>query len=185
LRGARKEGCSKTVLQGRRTRNEAEYPDSQIGNHLKIVADQIKAEANTRIYYVSYGSFDTHVNQKEHQRHLLRELDEGLGAFVTDIDKLKKLQDVMVLVFSEFGRRVAENPLEGTDHGAANNVFVIGGALKKPGMYNELPDLGDLDDGDIKHTVDFREVYATVLNKWLDGNPNDILGEEYKQLSII
>jgi uncharacterized protein (DUF1501 family) len=185
LRGSRKEGQNKAGLVSDTNGRGGDYPDTQIGNSLKLVAQGINGGSGTKAYYLSHGSFDTHVNQKEHHAHLLEELDEALGAFVSDLDQQRQMEDVMVFMFSEFGRRVAENPLKGTDHGAANNVVLISGALKKAGMYNGLPDLAELDEGDIKHSIDFRQIYATVLERWLDADPQEVLGGTYEQLSMI
>lgn len=90
-----------------------------------------------------------------------------------------------MVVYSEFGRRVKQNGARGTDHGTANNVFFFGGNLNKLGILNELPNLSDLKDGDLKHTIDFRSVYATVLKKWLDINPSIVLGKEFPVLDFI
>lgn len=89
------------------------------------------------------------------------------------------------MTFSEFGRRVAQNASNGTDHGTANNMFFISGGLKQKGLLNAMPNLADLNDGDLKHTVDFKEVYATVLNHWLGANDNLILGKNYKKMDFV
>ena len=89
------------------------------------------------------------------------------------------------MTFSEFGRRVAQNASNGTDHGTANNMFFIGGGLKTKGLINPLPDLSDLNEGDLKHKVDFKDVYATVLNKWLGADDSSILGKSYSHLNFI
>jgi uncharacterized protein (DUF1501 family) len=89
------------------------------------------------------------------------------------------------MAFSEFGRRVQENASGGTDHGTANNVFMMGGKLKKPGIYNAAPDLENLDNGDLKYAVDFRSIYATLLNKWLEVDDGQILQEKFDHLNFI
>jgi uncharacterized protein (DUF1501 family) len=91
----------------------------------------------------------------------------------------------MLMTFSEFGRRVAQNASGGTDHGTANNMFFIGGGLKQKGLINAMPDLNDLNDGDLKHSVDFKNVYATVLRKWLDADDKLILGKEYELMNFV
>jgi uncharacterized protein (DUF1501 family) len=91
----------------------------------------------------------------------------------------------MLFTFSEFGRRVEQNASGGTDHGTANSMFLISGGLQQKGLINPLPDLNDLDEGDLKYKVDFKNVYATVLNKWLEANDNDILGKKYDHLNFI
>ena len=96
-----------------------------------------------------------------------------------------RFDDVLTVTFSEFGRRVSQNASNGTDHGTANNMFFIGGGLKKKGLINELPDLSNLEDGDLKHTTDFKNVYATLLKKWLDADDESILGKKYASLDFI
>jgi uncharacterized protein (DUF1501 family) len=91
----------------------------------------------------------------------------------------------LIMTFSEFGRRVAQNASAGTDHGTANNMFFIGGSLKQKGIINELPDLGNLKDGDLQHTIDFKNIYATVLNNWLGSSVPTILGQDYKPIAFI
>ena len=89
------------------------------------------------------------------------------------------------MTFSEFGRRVAQNAANGTDHGTANNMFLIGGGLKQKGLINPLPDLEDLNEGDLKYKTDFKEVYATILENWLDVKQELILGEKYTKLGFV
>ena len=161
------------------------YPDTQIGKRMKTIGSLIVSGAETQVMYVSHGSFDTHVNQNGRQDALFTQLDDALAAFVADLKANDRFNDVLIMTFSEFGRRVAQNASNGTDHGTASNMFFIGGSLKKAGMYNELPSLTDLDEGDLKYAVDFKEVYATVLDKWLQTNPRDVLGGKYAQLSFI
>jgi uncharacterized protein (DUF1501 family) len=96
-----------------------------------------------------------------------------------------KIDDVLAFTFSEFGRRVQENASEGTDHGTANQIFLFGGGLKQKGILNDAPNLSDLDNGDLKYTVDFRHIYATILRKWLNTNDNIILGNSFPSLSFI
>lgn len=137
------------------------------------------------MYYLSLGSFDTHVNQEGQQKRLFTELNEAVKAFTYDLKKNNRFQDVLMMTFSEFGRRVSQNASNGTDHGTANNMFFISGGLKQKGLLNPLPDLSNLNDGDLKHTVDFKNVYATVLNKWLETNDKKILGKEYDLMKFI
>ena len=102
------------------------------------------------------------------------------------IERCQPFKDTLILTFSEFGRRVQQNAANGTDHGAANNVFIIGKNLKKQGFYNEAPNLIDLDkNGDIKYTVDFRSIYATILDKWLEVDDATILNKSYSKLAFI
>jgi uncharacterized protein (DUF1501 family) len=116
---------------------------------------------------------------------LFTELNDAVKAFTDDVKKQGRFDDLLLFTFSEFGRRVAQNASGGTDHGAANNMFFIGGALKQQGLINPLPDLADLQDGDLKHRVDFRDVYATVLRKWLDADDRQILGKPSAYLNFL
>jgi len=161
------------------------YPNTPIGKHMKTIGSLIASNAETKVYYVSHGSFDTHVNQKDRQNKLFEQLDEALIALVSELQANGRFNDVMIMTFSEFGRRVAQNASNGTDHGTANNMFFISGGLKKAGLYNDLPDLNNLDTGDMKYSVDFKEVYSTVLEKWLDIVPHKVLSKSYKPLSFI
>lgn len=111
---------------------------------------------------------------------------DSIDVFIKDLEKSDTFKDTLVLTFSEFGRRVKQNAANGTDHGAANNVFVIGKNLKQAGFYNEAPNLLDLDSNqDLKYSVDFRSVYATILDKWLEVNDNSILKKEFNTLDFI
>ncbi len=161
------------------------YPATVTGKNLKTIASLIMSDINTKVYYLSLGSFDTHVNQENQQKRLFTELNDAISAFVKDLKDNNRFQDVMLMTFSEFGRRVSQNASGGTDHGTANNMFFIGGGLKQKGIINAMPDLKDLNDGDLKHTVDFKNVYATVLNKWLGADDKEILGNHYEYMGFI
>jgi len=161
------------------------YPNSELGKGLKTIASLIFSEINTKVYYISLGSFDTHINQEAQQKRLFTDLNDSVKAFVKDLKSNNRFDDVLLFTFSEFGRRVAQNASGGTDHGKANSMFFIGGGLKKHGIYNPLPDLANLDDGDVKFQVDFKQVYATVLNKWLGADADLILKQQIKPLDFI
>ncbi|CAN5853307.1 DUF1501 domain-containing protein [soil metagenome] len=161
------------------------YPGTELGKNLKTISSLIQSDINTKVYYVSLGSFDTHVNQEAQQKRLFTELNDAVKAFTTDLKKNNRFQDVLLMTFSEFGRRVSQNASDGTDHGTANNMFFVSGGLKQKGMLNALPDLSDLNEGDLKHQVDFKNVYATVLNKWLGIDEKLILGQQYDHLKFI
>ncbi len=161
------------------------YPNTELGKNLKTIASLIFSDINTKVYYVSLGSFDTHVNQNDKQKRLFTELNDAIKAFTSDLKKKNRFDDVLMMTFSEFGRRVTQNASGGTDHGTANNMFFISGGLKEKGILNEMPDLTDLNDGDLKHKVDFKNVYATVLNKWLSADDKTILGKQYDHLKFI
>ena len=162
-----------------------QYPDTSLGKDLKTIASLILSDINTKVYYVSLGSFDTHVNQEAQQKRLFTELNDAVKSFTADMKKNNRFQDVLMMTFSEFGRRVSQNASDGTDHGTASNMFFIGGGLKEKGLLNAMPDLADLNEGDLKHKVDFKSVYATVLNKWLGADDKMILGSFYDQLNFI
>jgi uncharacterized protein (DUF1501 family) len=161
------------------------YPSTNLGKDLKTIASLILSDINTKVYYVTLGSFDTHVNQEGQQKRLFTELNDAVKAFTADLKKNNRFDDVLMMTFSEFGRRVSQNASGGTDHGTANNMFFIGGGLKQKGLINELPNLADLNDGDLKYKVDFKNVYATVLNKWLGADDKMILGKKFELLNFI
>jgi uncharacterized protein (DUF1501 family) len=161
------------------------YPGTELGKDLKTIASLILSDINTKVYYVSLGSFDTHVNQENQQKRLFTELSDAVKAFTNDLKKNNRFEDVLMMTFSEFGRRVTQNASGGTDHGTANNMFFLSGGLKEKGILNAMPDLADLNDGDLKYTIDFKDVYATILNKWLGANDLDILGKKSNYLSFI
>ena len=164
---------------------KATYPNSGLAQSLKTIASLIFSDINTKVYYVSIGSFDTHINQAAQQQRLFTEMNDAIAAFVTDLKSNNRFQDVLLMTFSEFGRRVAQNASGGTDHGTANNMFFVSGGLTQKGMLNAMPDLSELNEGDLKHSVDFKQVYATVLNKWLDTDDKKILGKQFDYLGFV
>lgn len=168
-----------------RPNNTVSYPRTSLGNGLKNIASLISSDVNTKIYYLSIGSFDTHNNQNNRQENLFRQINEALSSFVKDLKSHNRFQDVLIFTFSEFGRRVSQNASNGTDHGTANNMFFISGDLKQKGLINEMPNLNSLVDGDLIHTLDFKRVYATILDKWLNTNHSTVLGESYQLLNFI
>lgn len=161
------------------------YPKSELGKSLQTIASLILSDINTKVYYVSIGSFDTHVNQQATQQRLFAEMNDAIHAFVSDLKANHRFNDVLLMTFSEFGRRVSQNASGGTDHGTANNMFMISGGLKQKGMLNPMPDLSDLIEGDLKYQIDFRNVYATVLNKWLNANDQNILSRRAEYLQFL
>ncbi|MBS1946996.1 MAG: DUF1501 domain-containing protein [Bacteroidetes bacterium] len=165
--------------------SSAAYPKTGLGKSLQTIASLIFSDINTKVYYVSLGSFDTHVNQQNTQQRLFTEMSDAVKAFVADLKSNNRFQDVMLMTFSEFGRRVSQNASGGTDHGTANNMFLVSGGLKQKGLINPMPDLSDLNEGDLKYQIDFKEVYATVLNKWLSADDGHILGKQYEHLGFI
>jgi len=166
-------------------KSKIEYPKGQFSANLKTIAELIGSGIDTKVFYVSLGGFDTHIGQNGKQENLLKELSEGLYSFTEDLKGNNMLNDVFIMTFSEFGRRVKQNASGGTDHGTANNIFVINGNLKKPGFYNSAPDLTNLDNGDLKYEIDFRNIYAEILSKWLNVNDRKILGGSFNGLNLI
>ncbi|HEY5463574.1 MAG TPA: DUF1501 domain-containing protein [Hanamia sp.] len=171
--------------QSRQHPSSQTYPATDLGRNLKTICSLILSDINTKVYYVSLGSFDTHVNQESQQKRLFTELNDAMSAFVNDLKSNNRFQDVVVMTFSEFGRRVAQNASGGTDHGTANNMFFIGGGLKEKGLLNPMPDLNDLNQGDLKYTVDFKSVYATMLHNWLGADDEKILGKKYEIMNFV
>ena len=161
------------------------YPKTEIGKSFQTIASLIFSDINTKVYYVSLGSFDTHVNQENQQQRLFTEMSDAIKSFVTDLKSNNRFNDVLLMTFSEFGRRVSQNASGGTDHGTANNMFLVSGGLKQKGLINAMPDLSDLNEGDLKYKVDFKDVYATVLNKWLRADDKNILGKQFNFLDFV
>ena len=169
-----------------RVKNQAEFPASQLGNSLALVSKLIGGGLPTRVYYVSQGGYDTHTNQLGTQQRLLKDLGDSLKSFVADQKAQGNMQRVLVMTFSEFGRRVAENANGGTDHGAAAPMFVVGNKVKA-GLLGRYPSLApaDLFQGDIRYNVDFRSVYAGVLEDWLKTPSAPILGRQFETLKVV
>jgi len=163
-----------------RGKNGVPYPGSRLGNQFALISRLIAGGLQTRIYYVSQGGYDTHTGQAGAHERLLREMGDAVSAFLADLKAQGNLGRVTLMTFSEFGRRVRENASGGTDHGAAAPLFLAGGGVKA-GLLGEMPSLAtrDLDDGDVKFNVDFRSVYATLLEKHLGVKSDPILGRRF------
>jgi uncharacterized protein (DUF1501 family) len=168
-----------------KTRDTAVYPGSGLANNLKLVARLIAGGLPTRIFYVSQGGYDTHTNQRGGQDNRLKELGDAVKAFTEDLTAMGEFDRVMIMTFSEFGRRVTENGSRGTDHGAAAPMFVVGSKMNS-GLLGAEPSLApaDLEDGDIKYNTDFRSVYASLLENWLKTSSTPILGQQFPLLPI-
>ena len=162
----------------------ATYPTDPFSQQLKTAAEIIGSNTGTRVIFVSIGSFDTHAGQRAQQDRLLGYLSNGLLAFYKDLDAHGLAGNVLAMTFSEFGRRVAQNASNGTDHGTAMPLFILGGKVKG-GIYGEHPSLTDLDHGDLKFATDFRAVYATVLQKWLGRDPSQILNRSFDTVAFV
>jgi uncharacterized protein (DUF1501 family) len=162
----------------------ADYPKDPFSQQLQLAAQIIGSGVGTRIIFASVGSFDTHAGQRAQQDRLLGYLGNGLNAFFTDLQKHGLAENVLAMTFSEFGRRVQQNASNGTDHGTAMPLFVAGGKVKG-GIYGTHPSLTDLDNGDLKHAIDFRAVYATVLERWLGRDPAPIVAGNYERVAFV
>ncbi len=162
------------------------YPRGGFGESLQEVAALIAADLGTRVFYVSFGggSFDTHTDQLRRHPLLLSQLSDGLAAFQTDLSQMGKVDQVVTVCFSEFGRRVHENAGGGTDHGTASEMFLVGGPVRG-GLYGAYPSLTDLDQGDLKYSTDFRAVYATLIDRWLGASSEAVLGSRYEDLKFV
>lgn len=165
---------------GQSYRTAIEYPASGLAQRLKLVAQMIVAELPARLYFVSLDGFDTHAQQLPGHAALLAELSGAITSFIADLKEHRVLERVWLATFSEFGRRLAENGSLGTDHGAAAPLFLV--TPHRGGLYGEAPSLTDLDDGDPKYTTDFRRVYATLLERWLQLDSQVALGEKFAPL---
>jgi len=169
-----------------KVQSKVTYPQSQLANSLKLVAQLIGGGLPTRIFYVSQGGYDTHTNQTGSHERLLKELGDSLKAFIDDLKAQGNFSRVMVMTFSEFGRRVSENASGGTDHGAAAPMFIVGNKVKA-GLHGKHPSLApsDLVQGDVKYNVDFRSVYAGVLEQWLKTKSAPVLGKQFEPLQLV
>ncbi|MEK7483478.1 MAG: DUF1501 domain-containing protein [Planctomycetota bacterium] len=173
------------VNVGKQKRVTEGYEGNRLGRDLKIVADLIIGRLPTRIYYVSFAGFDTHANQPNQQANLLKELAQSLSNFYNDLKKNNRSREVLTVTFSEFGRRVRENGSRGTDHGTAGPMFILGEQLQ-PGFNSAYPSLTDLDrGGDLKFNIDFRAVYASILEDWFKTDSSKILGRSFPKIPFL
>ncbi len=177
---------SKKILEiASKHKTTVRYDGTPISRNLNLVSRMIAGGMPTRVYYVSHGGFDTHNQQANSHDRLLGQLDGALKSFFADLKQQGNDKRVVLMTFSEFGRRVAENASVGTDHGKASCLFVAGPGVKG-GLHGKHPSLTDLSQGDIQHTVDFRSVYGTLLSDWLKApDLMPILGANYPKLGLI
>lgn len=159
------------------------YPDTTLGRALKVVAEAIVGNLGIKIGHVTLGGWDTHASQKPDHVRLLRTFSEAISAFYEDLKAQGRDGNVVIMTWSEFGRRAKSNASDGTDHGTAVPMFLIGTPIKG-GFYGERPNLGNLSSDNLRYTVDFRSVYATVLEKWFDAPSNTILGGQFETLPV-
>jgi uncharacterized protein (DUF1501 family) len=160
------------------------YPRTGLGDSLSLVGRMIAGGLATRVYYVSQGGYDTHTNQVQTHFRLMGELNDALVAFAQDMKTQGNFNRVMLMTFSEFGRRVTQNASNGTDHGAAAPMFIMGGGVK-PGLFGKYPSLSALNAGDLAFNVDFRSVYATILDRWLRAPSTAVLGRQFPHLTLV
>jgi uncharacterized protein (DUF1501 family) len=164
--------------------SKSTYGKDKFGQGFSQVAKLIATSPQTRVIYFSAGGFDTHAKQETTHSRLLEEFSTALAAFQAEMEAIGKDKKVMVLVFSEFGRRCYENASGGTDHGAAGPMFLVGSRVKG-GLHGPIPDLQNLVGGDLKFAIDFRQVYATALEDWMDSDATKVLGSPFKTLDLI
>jgi uncharacterized protein (DUF1501 family) len=162
----------------------AGYPDTDLARRLWQVARLVEGGLPARVYALRLSGFDTHSRQANAHAALLKTLGDALAAFHRDLKAKGLDRRVLAMTYSEFGRRVAENRSLGTDHGAAAPMFVLGGRVEG-GLVGAHPSLQDLDQGDLKHATDFRQVYATVLERWLKADARAVLGGAYEPVPLV
>jgi uncharacterized protein (DUF1501 family) len=157
---------------------------STLNNNLTLVARLIKQGFGSRVFYVAIDGFDTHANQADRHTALLQEMGNAIGNFFQQLKEGDHDKKVVLMTFSEFGRRVKENGSRGTDHGAGSCLFVAGPAVQG-GPVGEHPKLDDLDSGDLRHSIDFRRVYATLLDEWLGVDSRTVLNGQFPHLPLL
>jgi len=176
---------SDRVLQIMRDyQSTATYPGGEFGQGLRAIAAMIHGGLPTRVYYVSLGGFDTHAGERTRHDVLMKQFADGMQAFWNDMEHHGNDQRVLLMTFSEFGRRVAENASHGTDHGTAAPMFLFGSSVQS-GVIGKHPSLTNLDQGDLRYTTDFRSVYASVLENWLDAKSEPVLGKRFELAPIL
>jgi uncharacterized protein (DUF1501 family) len=164
-----------------RMRNQGNYPGGALGRDLQQVATMIRANLPARVYYLTLDGFDTHANQRNAHAGLLDQLSSALKSFCDDLRTSGELDRVLVACFSEFGRRVKENGSQGTDHGVAGPMFFAGGRIGGSIVGNH-PSLTDLDEGDLKYSIDYRSVYKTVLEDWLHASSEGLIAGQFEKV---
>lgn len=167
----------------REVKNHAQYPDNAFGRSMGDIARMIAGGLGSSVYYTTLGGWDTHAGQPPRQAELLSYVAQATAAFRADMKAIGRDKDVMIMVFSEFGRQVAENASFGTDHGEGGLMFVLGGGVKG-GLFGSEPDLEDLELNALKYQTDFRNVYATAL-QWIAANPRQVLGADFSPLALL
>lgn len=176
-------GALDKIGQLREVKNRAQYPDNAFGRSMGDIARMIAGGLGSSVYYTTLGGWDTHAGQPPRQAELLGYVAQATAAFRADLKAIGRDKDVMIMVFSEFGRQVAENASFGTDHGEGGLMLVLGGGVKG-GLFGGEPDLEDLELNALKYQTDFRNVYATAL-KWIAANPREVLGGDFSPMALL
>jgi uncharacterized protein (DUF1501 family) len=161
------------------------YPTHAFGKHLQQIAGLINEGIESKVFYTGLSGFDTHIRQADVQQRLLGILSDSVSAMADELKAAGNWNDTAIMVFSEFGRRVKQNASQGTDHGTANQVYLLGGNLQQAGIRNDLISLEDLEDGDLKQRLDFRNIYASVIDHVLGINHQDILNRKFEGIGLI
>ena len=169
---------------GKNYQPKVPYPNTGLANHLKLAAQLIDAGLGARIFYVSIDGFDTHATQLGTHASLLGQVSGAMTAFYQDMAARGQKDRILMMTFSEFGRRAGENGSRGTDHGSAAPMLLVGGGVKA-GVVGGHPSLTELEFGNLKHAIDFRQVYAAVLDQWLGVPSKDVLGEAFAPVAVL
>jgi uncharacterized protein (DUF1501 family) len=169
---------------GKNYQPKATYPNTPLAGRLRLAAQLIDADLGARIFYVSIDGFDTHAAQATTHANLLTQVSGAVTALFKDLAARGRRDQVLMMTFSEFGRRVKENGSKGTDHGTAAPMLFVGGKVNA-GPIGKQPSVGDLEMGNLKYTTDFRRVYATVLDQWLGVSSKDVLGGSFDHIDIL
>jgi uncharacterized protein (DUF1501 family) len=168
---------------GKNYQPKVPYPNFALANRLKLAAQLIDANIGARLFYVAIDGFDTHANQLNTHANLLQELSDSMTAFYKDMAARGQKDRILMMTFSEFGRRPYENGSKGTDHGAAAPMFLVGGKVRA-GLIGKHPSLTDHHMGNLKHTLDFRQIYAAILDQWLGVSSKEVLSQEFQPAEI-
>jgi uncharacterized protein (DUF1501 family) len=169
---------------GRNYQPRSTYPQSALGNHLRLAAQLIDAGLGARLFYVTLDGFDTHAGQAGPHANLLRDVSDSITAFYRDLAARGHQDRLLIMTFSEFGRRARENGSRGTDHGSGAPMILVGGRVRS-GVVGDHPSLSNLEDGNLRHHTDFRQVYATILDRWLGVPSRQVLGQEYRAIDVL
>jgi uncharacterized protein (DUF1501 family) len=162
-----------------------QYPNTAFARNLQLVAQMIASNLGTRIFHVTLGGFDDHAAEVYTHAALMKQLGDGVAALYQDLQAMGKADQVTMMTFSEFGRRVRENAGRGTDHGTAAPMFIVGGKVKG-GLYGADPILSSLDsDGNLQFTIDFRSVFGTLIDGWMGGGSAGVLGGSFDRLPFL